>query len=119
MAITFLDVVVNNPSNGKEGKKLNFLVDSGAIYSVVPRKTLQELKVNPVETREFQLANGKVIKRKMGVALFAFQNRKGGAPVVFGEKGDSTLLGATTLEALGMALDPLKRQLIQLPMVLG
>ena len=41
------------------------------------------------------------------------------APVIFGEKGDSTLLGAVTLEALGVILDPIKRELRPLPMVLG
>jgi len=30
---------------------------------------------------------------------------------LFGEKGDSLLLGAFTLEALGLTLDPLKRTL--------
>ena len=39
------------------------------------------------------------------------------APVIFGEK-DVFLLGATTLEALGMLLDPIRRELKPLPMVL-
>jgi hypothetical protein len=43
----------------------------------------------------------------------------GGADVIFGEKGDSTLLGAMSLEALGLALDPLKRELRPLPMILA
>lgn len=33
------------------------------------------------------------------------------APVLFGEKDDSLLLGTFTLEALGLTLDPLKRKL--------
>ncbi|MCH7744989.1 MAG: aspartyl protease, partial [Chloroflexi bacterium] len=37
---------------------------------------------------------------------------------IFGEEGDSNLLGATTLESLGLILDPLKRELRPLPMVL-
>ena len=39
--------------------------------------------------------------------------------MIFGEEGDSTLLGAFTLEALGLALDPLKRELRPLPMILA
>jgi hypothetical protein len=35
----------------------------------------------------------------------------GGADVIFGEEGDSTLLGAFTLEALSLSLDPLRRVL--------
>ncbi len=31
--------------------------------------------------------------------------------MIFGELGDAALLGALTLEALGLTLDPLKREL--------
>jgi len=43
----------------------------------------------------------------------------GGADVIFGEEGDSTLLGTFTLEALGLSLDPLRRELKPLPMILA
>jgi hypothetical protein len=39
--------------------------------------------------------------------------------VIFGEKGDSTFLGTASLEALGLFLDPIRRELRPLPMVLG
>ncbi|MFI5351646.1 MAG: hypothetical protein ACHQZS_01700 [Candidatus Binatales bacterium] len=39
--------------------------------------------------------------------------------MIFGEPGDSQLLGALTLEALGLSLDPLRRELKPLPMILG
>lgn len=119
MAITFLPVKISNP--GKDGKatKLEFLVDSGAAYSVVPKRVLNKLGIKPDEKREFILANGQKITRKISGARFEYRNHKGHAPVIFGEKGDSILLGATTLGALGFALDPLKRELIPHPMVLG
>jgi hypothetical protein len=45
--------------------------------------------------------------------------RYGGTDVIFGEEGDSVLLGAFTLEALSLVLDPLRRELKPLPMVLA
>ena len=39
--------------------------------------------------------------------------------MIFGEPGDAVLLGAFTLEALGLCLDPLKRELLPLPMILA
>ena len=54
-----------------------------------------------------------------GGALFKYGDRIGLANVIFGEPGDSTLLGVLTLEALGYALDPLRRELRPLPMLLG
>jgi hypothetical protein len=47
------------------------------------------------------------------------EDAEGASPVIFGEKGDSTLLGMVSLEALGYILDPLRRELRPLPMVLG
>ena len=51
--------------------------------------------------------------------MFRYGDQVGVADVIFGEEGDSTLLGAFTLEALGLALDPLKRELRRLPMILA
>ena len=45
--------------------------------------------------------------------------RKGAAPVIFGEKGDSVLLGVIPLEAIGMMLDPMKREFRPMPMLLA
>ena len=53
-----------------------------------------------------------------GVDIFKYEDRVGGADVIFCEEGDSVLLGAFTLEALGLSLDPLKRELKPLPMIL-
>jgi hypothetical protein len=38
--------------------------------------------------------------------------------VIFGEEGDSPLLGSTTLKGFGLILDPFRRELRPLPMVL-
>ena len=43
----------------------------------------------------------------------------GAAPVIFGEKGDEPLLGATTLESLALVLDPFKRRLLPMRMILA
>jgi len=40
------------------------------------------------------------------------------SPVIFGEEGDKPLLDATTLESIGLVLDPFKRRLIPMRMVL-
>lgn len=57
------------------------------------------------------LVDGKIIKRKVGSALYEYQGLERAAPVMFGQRGDSLLLGMFTLEALGLSLDPLKREL--------
>jgi predicted aspartyl protease len=98
---------------------VEFLIDSGAIYSVVPTPILEKLGIRPITQEEFRLAGGSKIARKKGIVLFRRGEQVGGADVIFGEEGDSTLLGAFTLEALGLALDPLRRELKPLPMILA
>ena len=119
MGLTFLSIEIGNPANPDATKSLEFLVDSGAVYSVVPRTILNELAIRPVVRQEFRLADGTRVSRDKGIALFRYGDRVGGADVIFGESGDSTLLGAMTLEALGLGLDPLRRELHPLPMMIA
>jgi predicted aspartyl protease len=110
---------VGNPANPEVTEKIEFLIDSGAVYSVVPTAVLERLGIQPLTEQTFRLADGSKIARKKGGALFKYGDQIGVADVIFGEEGDSTLLGAFTLEALGLALDPLRRELKPLPMVLA
>jgi clan AA aspartic protease len=119
MGLTVLKVEVGNPAKPTRMEEVEFLIDSGAIYSVVPARILKRLGIKPLTTEEFRLADGTSIRRKKGVALFRYGKRAGGADVIFGQPDDSTLLGAFTLEALGLTLDPLRRELRPLPMVLA
>lgn len=118
MGLTVLELEIANPAKPKVTQRVEFLVDSGAVYSVVPAPVLKRLGIKPLAREEFRLANGEKIVRRKGGALFRHGDRVGVADVVFGEKGDSTLLGALTLESLGLVLDPLRRELRPLPMLL-
>ena len=119
MGITFLELQVANTPNPEVTESLEFLVDSGAVYSVVPTPVLERLGIKPLTEQTFRLADGTKIVRKKGGAVFKYRDRIGVADVIFGEPGDSTLLGAFTLEALGLSLNPLKRELTELPMILA
>jgi clan AA aspartic protease len=119
MGLTTLEIEVGNPANRQAIEKVEFLIDSGAIYSVVPTPILERLGIQPLAAQEFRLADGTKITRQKGIALFKYGDRIGGTDVIFGEEGDSVLLGALTLEALGLSLDPLRRDLKPLPMILA
>lgn len=119
MGLTVLEIEVGNPANPEVTEKVEFLIDSGAVYSVVPIPILEKLGIKPLTEEEFRLANGEKVVRQKGIALFRYGDKVGGADVIFGEEGDQQLLGALTLEALGLVLDPLKRELKPLPMLLA
>jgi clan AA aspartic protease len=119
MGLTVLEIEVANVASPEVTEKLEFLIDSGAIYSVVPAPVLERLGIKPLAQQEFRLANGEKITRQKGGAVFRYKDKVGVADVIFGQEGDATLLGAFTLEALGLALDPPKRELrdIALPLM--
>jgi predicted aspartyl protease len=117
MAITFIKVKVSNPSHPKKSRAHEFLVDSGAFYSVMPEEALKALGIKATSHEDFTLANGEIVRKPVGNAFYEFKGKTRAAPVIFGDKG-VYLLGATTLEALGLMLDPLRRELRPAPMVL-
>ena len=118
MGLTYVTVEVASPAAPSESESVEFLVDSGAVHSVAPAPLLDRLGIKPLAEQEFRLADGSKVVRRKGVAVFRYGKGVGGADVIFGEDGDSNLMGATALEALGLVLDPLKRELRPLPMVL-
>ena len=97
---------------------MDFLIDSGAVYSLVPAPILKSLGIRPHRTVDFPLADGRKITRQVGDAYFELGGTGGAAPVIFGEKHDEPLLGATTLERLGLVLDPFTRRLLPMRMLL-
>lgn len=117
VALTYLRVRLANLAEPERSKETEFLVDSGAVYSVAPEKLLRALGIEPTSTEEFILANGERITKSVGNAYFGYLGKLRAAPIIFGAD-DVYLLGATTLEALGMILDPINRQLKPLPMVM-
>lgn len=119
MALTHVEAHVANPARPRRFVRVKLLVDSGAVYSVVPARTLEKLGVKPHSRRTFILADGSEVTQRIGDAVFRLDGRRGASPVIFAEEGDSALLGAVTLGSLGVVLDPLRRELRPLPMVLA
>src|SRR6266436_5117217 len=119
MGITIEKLTVKESRRSKKQTEVDFLVDSGAIYSLVPASVLKKLGIHAYREVEFVLADGKKIFRKVGDAYFEYKGNGGSAPVIFGEKGDEPLLGATTLESIGLALNPFTRQLYPIRMLMA
>ena len=93
MGLTYLSIDIANPARPEDFRTERFLIDSGAVYSVVQGPVLEDLGIEPHSRRTFTLANGDQIERGLGDALFRYKEHRGAAPVIFGEPGDSNLLG--------------------------
>jgi clan AA aspartic protease len=119
MGFVNVTVRIANFVDRTRAEEIEMLVDSGALYSVVPAGVLDRIGVLPTHVEEFELADGRVIERRVGVAHVTVRNRQAAANVIFGEPGDSTLLGVVTLEELGFVIDPSKGDLKPIQFRLG
>ena len=86
MGLTVLKLEVGNPANPDVVETVEFLIDSGALYSLGPRPVMQRLGINPLKAQTFRLANGQTIERQIGGASFKYEDRVGWATVIFGEE---------------------------------
>jgi aspartyl protease family protein len=113
MGLIKVKLTVKNPKDERRSVTDNFLVDSGAMYTVLPEAHWKKIKLKPVRTQEFALADGKIIKRKLGLAFLEFQKHKGASHVVLGKKNDMCILGAISLESMGLGLNPFARRIYE------
>lgn len=119
MGVTRVKLIIKNPLQPKVFVQGDFLVDTGAHYTVLPGAMVKRLKLKPAFEQEFSLADGKIIKRLVGSAAINYEGRELSVPVVLGEKDDDYLLGVTTLESFGLMIDPFKRKIYQSKLMLG
>ena len=109
MGITYVEGTVTGPT-GKQATT-EFLVDSGAKYTLLPLKNWKAIGLKPVRRLTFVLADGTKIKRNISECYISLPQGRTHTPVVLGKPGDEALLGVVTLEELGLVLNPFQRSL--------
>jgi len=117
MGVVFVEGTVTGPT-GKQAS-LKFLVDSGATYTLLPKKIWRSIGLKPVDSITVSLADGTAIKRKVSECHIAIPQGERSTPVLLGEKDDEALLGTVTLEELRLVLNPFTRQLQPMRMMLA
>lgn len=110
---------ISNPSNPALSTTADCLVDTGAAYLQMPRSLLASLGIAPFDRRPVVFADGRRGTCDVGRAEFVVDGRQTPALVIFGEESALPLLGAMTLEGLGLGVDPLGRRLIPIEVPLA
>ena len=109
MGITYVEGIVRGPT-GIEAS-VNMLVDSGAMYSLLPKLVWESIGLEPTREQNFRLADGTIVRREISECYLMLDQGETHTPVVLGEAGDATLLGVVTLENLGLVFNPFSRTL--------
>jgi len=117
MGITYIEGVVTGPT-GKQAT-VNFLVDSGTTYMLLPEETWREIGLEPKREASFALADGTRVERKISECHLELPQGDGHSPVILGQADDEPLLGVVTLENLGLVLNPFNRTLQPMRMLMA
>ena len=117
MGLTFIEGTVKGPA-GKEAS-VEFLVDSGAVYSLLPESVWKEIELTAKRRQRFLMADGTPIERDVSECHIELPQGDAHSPVILGQAGDEALLGVVTLEILGLVLNPFTRKLHPMRMILG
>jgi clan AA aspartic protease len=116
MGITYVEGRVRGPS--KKQKTVKFLIDSGATYSLLPKKVWKAIGLKPKRKVSFALADGTTVERPVSETYIVLPQGEAHTPVVLGEESDQALLGVVTLKILGLVFNPFDRTLSPMRMLL-
>ena len=112
MGTFHVDFLIRNRADVVRVLSLSGLVDTGASYTVIPARLLDDLGVRRDETLTFEIADGSRQDLDIGIVEMELQGRTKEVYVIFGNDAGPILLGAMALEAFALAADAKNRTLI-------
>ena len=117
MGIMHVTVTVRNPADPARSWEGPFLVDTGAIDSLIPRPHLEAIGLAPRTQRVYETADGREITMDVTTAELEVMGELTAGLIIFGEADAEPLLGVTALESAGIEIDPQNQRLKKLPTV--
>lgn len=118
MGYVRVKVKVRNPQERVREEEVELLAETGAIYSIIPAKVLDTLKIERRTKRKMRLADARLVERHLGIAELEIKGEIAHSTIVFGEDTDSSVLGVAALEEVGLQVDPVTGQLKPMELLL-
>ena len=115
MGEIYVTVSIGNPAQPERVWEGEFVVDTGAVDTLVPRQHLESIGLFPQGQRAYGLAGGQRIVMDIAGARIELLNDITWGTVAFGDEGSEPLLGVTILESIGIVVDPHNEALSKLP----
>ena len=104
MGLVWVEVVVRNPDTGRH-TAAKALVDTGATLTAVPRRIAEELQLPTIGRRRVMTAKG-TTELDECVGVVEVMGRKAYTHILVSDDIEIVLIGAATLETLGLEVDP-------------
>jgi predicted aspartyl protease len=101
-----------NPANPERVEELEPFVDTGAAFSWIARARLERLGATPSRRMQFRTIEGRVLERDLAIVYVATDGYTVPDLVVMAEPGEMEVIGAHSIEGLGLAADPVQKKLV-------
>jgi len=89
------------------------LVDTGSEFTWLPAEILERIGVELVKKDLLiQMAHGQLLTRSVGYAILRVDKYETIDEVVFGQKGDMSLLGSRAMEGMNVLVDARRKRLV-------
>ena len=115
MGVLRAAVTIRNPADRTRSWQGNFLVDTGAIDTFVPRPQLEAIGLAPCRQRTYETADGRQVTVDVTVGEIEILGELVGGTIIFGEAAAEPRIGVTALGSAGVEVDPLNQQLEKAP----
>jgi predicted aspartyl protease len=101
-----------SPEHPERVEELEPFVDTGAAFSWIARIRLERLGVTPSRRMQFRTIEGRVLERDLAIVYVATDGYTAPDLVVMAEPGEMEVIGAHSIEGLGLAADPVQKKLV-------
>lgn len=104
-------IEVGDPT-GSNFESLEALSDTGATNTAFPAALLRSLGVAPQGKSGYRIADGSRLELDVGRTWVRVDDKQEFTQVVSGPEGSRPVLGAVTIEEMGLSVDPVARRLV-------
>jgi len=115
MGATHVTVTIRNPADPERAWEGLFLVDTGAVDSLVPKDRLEAIGLKPKAKRIYELADSSETKMDITTGDIEFMGEIVGGTLIFGAAESEPILGVTALESVGIVVDSRNQTLKRMP----
>jgi clan AA aspartic protease len=112
MGLFTVHVTLLNPDDKSRSTDIDLLVDTGALYTLLPAEVVSALGLRATDDWEARLASGERVVYPLGEVRVRLDRREYTTAFVSGPSGCPALLGALALETFGLAADSVHQRLI-------
>ena len=112
MGIFTVPATLRNPADADRRITLDLIVDTGAVYTMLPATVVEELGLETPRERRVMLASGEQVAYPVGIVNLGLHGEEWPTFFLEGPPGSLALLGAFTLEGFALAPDPVNKRLV-------